>query len=81
MGDKNNTNFDYYQLLLDNITVESFDYSLDINGFLTYSIRCSIDIDSKKGFKVIEKNTKKIITFKSSDDLDINSQQNANLGT
>jgi hypothetical protein len=81
MGDQNNINFDYYQLLLENITVESFDYSLDINGFLNYSIRCSIDIDSEKGFKVIEKNTKKVITFKSSNGLDINSQQNASLGT
>lgn len=80
MGDPINIDFDYYQILFENITVESFDYSLSLDGFLTYSIKCSIDIDSEKGFKIIEKNSKQITIIKAADELQIISKQNIDLG-
>jgi hypothetical protein len=61
VGDSTNSDFDFYQILLDDITVESFDYSLDLQNTLNYSIKCSIDIDTQKGFRILQRNTKKVI--------------------
>jgi hypothetical protein len=61
IGDSEDNNADYYKILLDDITVESFDYSININGFLEYTIDCSIDITDEKGFRVQQVNTKRVI--------------------
>jgi hypothetical protein len=41
------------QILIENIIIESFSYSLNINGFLEYSLNCSFQIDNSSGFKIL----------------------------
>jgi hypothetical protein len=38
--------------IYENITIDSFSYSININGFLEYSLDCSFQITDKSGFKI-----------------------------
>jgi hypothetical protein len=41
----------YTEILFEKITVERFNYSIDINGMLNYSIDCSFQVTAESGFK------------------------------
>ena len=42
------------RLLFDDLCMENFNYSIDINGNLIYSIECYCDITSEKGLRILE---------------------------
>ena len=80
IGDPNDINADYYKILLDDIFVESFNYSIDLNGFLNYTIDCSIDITDEKGFRIQQVNTKKVLILKDKNDDFLLSSEGYSLG-
>lgn len=41
------------RIIYENLIVESFSYSINLNGFLEYSLDCSFQINDINGFKVI----------------------------
>ena len=56
IGDKENNNSDYSEILIQNIYIENFSYSADIGNSMTYSMDASFESDEKTGFiiKVIK---------------------------
>ena len=48
--DFDSANDDYTELLFSNITLENFSYEISVNGFLTYSIACSFEMNEFDGF-------------------------------
>ncbi len=40
--------------IYENLTIESFSYSININGFLEYSLDCSFQVTDTSGFKIIK---------------------------
>lgn len=49
--DINAVTTNFTELFFEDIAVEKFNYSLDINGMLNYSIDCSFQITAQSGFK------------------------------
>ena len=62
LGGKYDVILDYYQLIFENITVDSFNYSIDLNGFLNYTLSCSYQITPSSGFKINEINTRNLFS-------------------
>jgi hypothetical protein len=52
---------DYSELLFSNITLENFSYEISVNGFLTYSITCSFEINQFDGFIIDSINKKELL--------------------
>jgi hypothetical protein len=48
---KSGLGLNYSEIKFENITVESFNYSISMDGFLNYSIQCSVEISDKSGAK------------------------------
>ena len=42
--------FDYAVIMISNIILEDFSYSIDINNFITYSVKCLFEINETGGF-------------------------------
>jgi len=53
LGDPNNIVASYTKLLYENLIIENFNYSLNMQGFLEYSLAFSGEISSTSGFKII----------------------------
>jgi hypothetical protein len=53
IGDSTNTIGSYTKLLYENLVIENFNYSLNMQGFLEYSLTFSGEISSTSGFKII----------------------------
>jgi hypothetical protein len=70
MGDPLNPAASCNKLLFDNLCIENFNYSIDLNGMLNYSIECYCEINSKSGFRILEINKLDLtsIVFLTSDD-------------
>ena len=49
---------DYSELLFSNVTLENFSYEISVNGFLTYSISCSFEINQFDGLIIDSINKK-----------------------
>jgi hypothetical protein len=49
---------DYTELLFSNLTLENFSYEISVNGFLTYSITCSFEMNQFNGFIIHSVNQK-----------------------
>ena len=55
--DINSITTNFSELFFEDIAVEKFNYSIDINGMLNYSIDCSFQVTSESGFKFKNYNT------------------------
>lgn len=53
MGSKE-TNKNLNKLLFDELCIENFNYSIDVNGTLTYSIECYCEVTAEKGLRILE---------------------------
>ena len=69
VGDPNNLDSNVNKLLFNNMCIESFSYSIDLNGMLNYSIECYVEITDKDGFRILEINKfdGSLLNFLSSD--------------
>ena len=47
----------YYDIVFNDLTVENFSYTFDLNNFLVYSIECSVQITPSQGFNIKRKYT------------------------
>ena len=56
MGDVRAADANLSKLLFDNACVENFKYSIDMGGYLNYSIECYCDINEYSGFRILEIN-------------------------
>ena len=56
MGDPQDAGTNVNKLLLDSLCIENFNYSIDLNGMLNYSIECYCDITDKSGLRILEIN-------------------------
>ena len=54
----NDENSDYSEILVSNVSLEDFSYSININGFILYNIKCSFEIDESQGFAMNAINVK-----------------------
>lgn len=52
---------DYSELLFSNVTLENFSYEISVNGFLTYSISCSFEINQFDGLIIDSINKKETL--------------------
>lgn len=59
----------YYQLIFENLYIDSFSYSIQLNNKLEYSLSSSFEISENSGFKIkqIRTNTDIILGIKSND--------------
>jgi hypothetical protein len=64
--------------IYENLVIESFSYSININGFLEYSLECSFQATEKSGFKIIKLGKDNLYTqgIQSSDLEDLKSSDN-----
>ena len=56
MGDPLDAFKNCNKLLFENLCIENFNYSIDLNGMLNYSIECYCEVNSKSGFRILEIN-------------------------
>lgn len=81
IGDSTNTIGSYTKLLYENLVIENFNYSLNMQGFLEYSLTFSGEISSTSGFKIISEYIDNPLTkfLVSSDSFFLLSSTNSNL--
>jgi hypothetical protein len=56
MGIESDISSNCSKLIFENLCVESFDYSIDVNGMLNYTIKCYCEVNQTSGFKILEIN-------------------------
>ena len=49
---KDEINKDYYEILIEDLSIENFTYSIDVNGRLIYSISCYFEISERGGLSI-----------------------------
>jgi hypothetical protein len=61
VGKENDEDFSYYEMVFENLVIENFSYSLDLQGFLNYNISFSGEISKNSGFRIRSKYTSNIL--------------------
>jgi hypothetical protein len=56
MGIENDPFSNCSKLIFENLCIESFNYSIDVNGMLNYTIKCYCEINQTSGFKILQIN-------------------------